>query len=314
MKIAILGVSAIAANTTVAMKKAGMHPIAIMSRDRNKGEAFKVQHGLNKVYTNYDELLSDPEIDTVYVGLPNSLHHSYAKKALLAGKNVLLEKPFTMDLKEAVDLRNTAVAHHRYLFETITTLYQPLLPEIVADLKQIGPVHLATINFTKYSSRYDDLLAGKKTNTFDVGMGGGAFYDLNIYNLHLAYELFGRPTKISYEANYQNACDISGIAILKYPNTVVACIAGKDAHSEMGATFMGEKGYIKINGAPSLIKDYECVIKGKEPKHMSDDTDAYQNEFSVIETIYKRDAYKTHLHLLDRSLEVMKLVDLVKAR
>ncbi len=314
MKVAILGASVIAANSTIAMKKAGMRPIAIMSRDLAKGQAFAAKYGLARVYTNYDELLTDPDIDTIYVGLPNKLHHPYAKKALMTCKNVLLEKPFTMDYKEALELRNLAVSRHRYLFETVTTLYQPLLPELSADIKKIEPIHLATINLTKYSSRYDDFLAGRKTNVFDSDMGGGAFYDLNVYNLHLAYELFGRPTQISYEANYHNGCDLSGIATLKYPDTIVSCVAGKDSHSAMGAIFMGEKGYVKINGAPSLIKDYECVIGGEKPKHLSDDTDPYQNEFTVMEAIYRRDAYKTHLRLLDRSLAVMKLVDFVMAR
>lgn len=309
MRVAILGVSNIARNSAKAMIEAGMQIIAVLSRDIAKAEAFKVELGAMKAYDDYELLLEDEDIDTVYVGLPNSLHHEYAKKALMHKKNVLLEKPFTLRYSEALELKNLAVARHLYLFETITTLYQPLLADLHEDIAKIMPLHSVILNFSKYSAKYDEFLEGKLPNVFDEKMGGGAFYDLNIYNLHLAYDLFGRPKKAVYEANYQRAIDTSGVMTLSYQGFFVSAIAGKDAQSKPFALFSGEKGYIYLDGAPSIIKGYELHLKDQEPIVKKDDTNAYTNEFKVMERIFKKGLYKTHLDVLERSLQVMKVAD-----
>lgn len=74
------------------------------------------EFGIAKVYTDYAELLADPAIDFVYIGLVNSAHYSYTKQALMAGKNVILEKPSTSSYSETKELADLAVANGLYLF------------------------------------------------------------------------------------------------------------------------------------------------------------------------------------------------------
>ena len=309
IRVAILGVSKIATKSAAAMRNVGFKLQAVLSRDLKKAEGFKAQFDLESAYDDYDALLADPNIDVVYVGLPNTLHYEYAKKALLNGKSVFLEKPFTMDQGEALELKNIAVSRHLYLFETITTLYQPLLAKLNEDVKKLGPIHMSIFDFSKYSSKYDDFLAGNNPNIFNPKMGGGAMRDLGIYVLHLAYDLYGKPSAVKYTANYRDGVDTSSIAHLRYPGMICECICGKDACCESFGQIKGENGYIKINGSPSLVKSYEVHLKNGESYSFSDDTDAYENEYKVMRAIMKKDAYKVHLHLLTRSLDVMKLLD-----
>ena len=82
----------------------GIRPVAVYSRTRERGEGLAAEYGIGKVYTDMDAFLADPAINFVYIATPNSLHYRQARRALLAGKNVILEKPFTPLASQAEEL------------------------------------------------------------------------------------------------------------------------------------------------------------------------------------------------------------------
>lgn len=96
-----------------------MNLYGIASRDEAKAKAHAKKYGFKKHYGSYQELLDDPEIDWVYVSVPNSLHFEWSKKALLAGKHVLCEKPFTSNAKEANELVKLAKEKKLVLMEAV---------------------------------------------------------------------------------------------------------------------------------------------------------------------------------------------------
>ena len=81
-------------------KVPAFHCAAVCSRQKATGEALAQSFGIPKVYTDLDAMLADPDIDLIYIATPNSLHYGQAKAALLAGKNVLCEKPFVPTVAE----------------------------------------------------------------------------------------------------------------------------------------------------------------------------------------------------------------------
>ena len=98
INIAILGTGKIIPESVAAIqasKKFNVSLIWARPHSRDKAAALSDRFNVGRISTDLDEVLADPTIDFVYVGLVNSVHHEYAKKALEAGKNVLLEKPFT---------------------------------------------------------------------------------------------------------------------------------------------------------------------------------------------------------------------------
>ncbi|MBQ1417102.1 MAG: Gfo/Idh/MocA family oxidoreductase [Selenomonas sp.] len=100
---------------------------AIFARPRSQAKAEELarQYKIPRVYTDYEELLADQEIDFVYIGLTNSVHYEYGKKALLAGKHVIMEKPFASTAAEVRELCELALAKNLYMFEAVTLLHLP---------------------------------------------------------------------------------------------------------------------------------------------------------------------------------------------
>ena len=103
----------------------GMEVVAICSRPQSvdKARTLAARNHINKVYTDYDLLLSDDEVEFVYIGIVNSAHYEYGRKALLANKHVIMEKPFTASLAEAEDLQRLALERKLYIFEAVTPFY-----------------------------------------------------------------------------------------------------------------------------------------------------------------------------------------------
>ena len=194
---------------------------AVYSRTEEKGRELAGKYGAKKVYTDLDALLSDKEVNFIYVASPNNMHYEQARAALLQGKNVICEKPMCPRKVEAEELIALAEERGLLLIDATPTAFLPNLSIIKEKLPEIGRVRLVMSCYSQYSSRYDQLLAGNVTNVFSPEFAGGCLQDINYYNLYLNVALFGKPEKAVY---YPNIChtgvDTSGIAILQYPDFV----------------------------------------------------------------------------------------------
>ena len=219
-------------------------------------------YNIKEIFTDLDECLSSPSIDTIYVAVPNNLHYLVAKKALEAGKNVICEKPFTLDYNETVELFELAESKNLILIEAITNQYLPNYLEIKENLSQIGNIRLVECNFSQLSSRYEAFKKGIIAPVFDKNQGGGVLGDLNIYNIHFVVGLFGAPKNSKYYPNIVREVDTSGILILEYDEFKVVCIAAKDTYNNSYANIQGDKGLIKVIGPLNEVPNY--IIKNKE--------------------------------------------------
>ena len=162
------------------------------------GRELAEQYGIPALYTDYETFLKEAEMDAVYLGIVNQMHAFYAEKALLAGRNVINEKPFTSTVKEAEKLVRLAREKHLFLLEAITLLHFPNYHYIQEHLKDLGKITMVQANFSQYSSRYDKYLAGEVLPAFDPAASGGSLMDINIYNLHFTAGLFGMPESVHY--------------------------------------------------------------------------------------------------------------------
>lgn len=235
---------------------------AIVARNIENLKNLQNTYNIKQIYTDLDECLSSPSIDTIYVAVPNNLHYSVAKKALEAGKNVICEKPFTLDYNETVELFQLAESKNLILIEAITNQYLPNYLEIKENLSQIGNIRLVECNFSQLSSRYEAFKKGIIAPVFDKNQGGGVLGDLNIYNIHFVVGLFGAPKNSEYYPNIVREVDTSGILILEYDEFKVVCIAAKDTYNNSYANIQGDKGLIKVIGPLNEVPNY--IIKNKE--------------------------------------------------
>ena len=264
MKLGIIGTGKIIVDALYAME-----PLSEISRNaifarphsRDKGEELAKQYSIAEVYTDYDELLDKADIDTVYIGLINSVHYEYAKRALDKNKNVILEKPFAGTYDEAKELVDLAKTKNLFVFEAITVLHNDVITKMKENLPKLGQIRMMLANYSQYSSRYDKYLKGEVDHSFDPEYLGGALRDINVYNLHYAVELFGAPKKTQYFPNTGfNGIDVSGTMVLEYDGFSAVCTGAKDSDSPCFVQIQGEKGYMRIEGKPNVAPNLTIVI------------------------------------------------------
>ena len=315
INVAVLGTGKIIPEAIDAMQASKKFKVDVIwarphSRDKAKNLAEKFH--VDKFSTDLDEILKDSTIDFVYIGLINSVHFEYAKKFLDAGKNVIVEKPFTVNYDEARELADLAISKKLYLFEAVTNLHMPNFHAVKSALEKIGNVKFIQANYSQYSSRYDDYKAGKVAPAFDPKLYGGALRDLNVYNINLVAKLFGTPRRVTYTANIGfNGVDTSGILILDYENFIASCIAAKDSDSPSSFIVQGDNGFIRVDGAPNTFNSVEFKIRGEEIKRFN--LNRFENrmvhEFIEFAKIFETKNYSAVENALQTSLDVMKILE-----
>lgn len=291
-----------------------MEIYAIYARNEEKRKELSGKYAILVEYDEYEKLLADKEVDVIYVALPNVLHHSFAKQALEAGKHVILEKPFAVTWVEAKELADLAHEKHLYLFEAITTLFNPNYLKMRELLDNLGDIKIVETNYSQYSSRYDAFKEGIIAPVFDPKQAGGAFFDLNIYNVHLVAGLFGKPKSVHYYPNIEREIDTSGILIMEYEGFQAVCIGAKDCGAPAGANIQGTKGCMYMRCIPSLIPEFSYQENKCEPVkyQLADSPERLYYELQAFADYYnaKDDAaFEKHLQ---HSLTVMEIVDMVR--
>ena len=255
MKLAFIGTGKIIADALGAVTPVEtLEKTAVFARphSRYKAEELAAQHGIPEIFTDYEELLEKSTADTVYIGLVNSAHYPYAKEALLHGKNVILEKPFTGFYPEAEELVELARKKRLFVLEAITVMHGGFFEDMKKDLDKLGPVRMVLANYSQYSSRYDAYLAGDVPHAFDAAYYGGALFDIDIYNVFYCVGLFGQPKEVRYYPNLgPNGIDISGTLILSYDGFTAVCTGAKDSDSPCFVSIQGEKGWMRLEGKPN---------------------------------------------------------------
>ncbi len=311
MKIGAIGTSFIMDTILENMSHtAGMDCAAIYSRTLEKGQTLAEKFNISKVYTSLEDMLHDEELDWIYVCSPNSLHYEQSKKALLAGKHVLCEKPFTTTSEELKELISLAKSKNLFLFEAILPMFHPNYKLVKESLPLIGNLKIASGTFCQYSSRYEALLAGDVPNVFNPRFSGGCLMDLNLYNIYFMVGLFGKPESVEYHATlYANGIDTNGILYMKYPDFLCQCTAAKDTFCENSVQLMGDKGYIKITPGPSICQKVTIVRKNMEDVTYEVSQNPYSYEMSHLVNLVKENNYEECYHRLTTALQVVEVLE-----
>lgn len=277
-------------------------------RSEDDARALAEEHLIGQVFTEYEDFLKS-EADTVYLGLPNHLHFSYAYQALLAGKNVIVEKPFTPTIEQATVLSRTAREKHLFLFEAVTTLYQPDYRRVKELIPSLGSIRLVRCNYSQYSRRYDRFKNGEVLPAFDPACAGGALMDINIYNLHYAVGLFGMPESVHYFANMERGIDTSGVLLLDYGSFLCTLTGAKDCSAPNSCIIQGDKGYLIQDSPANLCKGGRMILNGGSEETIAGDSYSHRmiGEFLEFEKIILSGDLDTCYGYLDHSLCVCKI-------
>lgn len=262
MKVGVLGTGDISHAFMYAAEIAGVVTECVYHREIEKAVRFKDKYGINKAYDNYDEFLSDDSFDTVYVGLPNGLHYQYGLKALEHGKNAILEKPFCSNVREFDELIDMANKKGRYVIEMDRVQSLPNFKSMKDHLADIGPVSVASANYSQYSRKFDAYLNGTIGNVFTTKFAGGALMDLGVYPINAFVALFGMPKKVTYKVTkLPTGVDISGTLLMEYETFNATVIVSKNSIGNKHIMIQGEKGSIITETAPSVIENLQLITR-----------------------------------------------------
>lgn len=189
----ILGTGGIAAAFTGDLVANGLNVVAVGSRSQHSADAFAAEHGIGVAHASYEALCADPNVQAIYVSTPHPFHAANAMLALNAGKNVLVEKPFTVTAAEARDVTALAESLGLVVMEAMWTRWLPhmlRLREIIAA-GSLGDVRTVLAD-------HDQLLPSDPAHRINAPeLGGGALLDLGIYPVSFAWDILGKPTTIA---------------------------------------------------------------------------------------------------------------------
>lgn len=313
MKIGIVGAGTIVPGFMEALKSVGkveMYSICGTNMDIEKMESLKEKYSLSKVYTEYAKML-ESDIEIVYIAVPNHLHYSFAKQALLMNKHVILEKPFTSNYEEAEDLMKTANQNNRFIFEAISNQYLPNYSKTKELLNLLGDVKIVQLNYSQYSRRYDAFKEANILPAFDVKKSGGALMDINVYNIHFIVGLFGDPISVSYIANIEKGIDTSGILTMEYPTFKCVAIGAKDCKAPKSITIQGDKASIHsaspANGYDAFTLSFNDGKQQEYALNTGKNRLVYEID-TFIEAIKNKDQ-DTYLQRANHILSIMKILD-----
>ena len=201
----------------------------------------------NSRASGYTQLVEDPEVDVVYVAAPQDQHFEISRAALLAGKNVLCEKPLTTTAREAEDLIGIASARGLFLMEGVWTRFLPCVNRIWEILAsgELGDVQWVQADLGLPSG------PGSGSRHGDAETGGGALLDLTVYPLTLAVGALGFPEGMSAVGALSGAgIDRQNALLLTYPTGAAAqLMSSLISPGTRTATFSGAKGWLRT-GAP----------------------------------------------------------------
>ncbi|MBR4538185.1 MAG: Gfo/Idh/MocA family oxidoreductase [Clostridia bacterium] len=219
IKWGVLGTADIARGQTIpAMKKAvNCDLYAIAGRGLEKARQFQQEFGFEKAYGSYEALLNDPNVEAVYIPLPNDLHCEWAIRALNAKKHVLCEKPLAVSKAQEESMFRAAEENGVHLMEAFAYLHSPIIAAIKGELASIGEIRYLESAFITPRRPDTDIRLRRETY-------GGALYDLGCYSLSMALWMMGRePESVRASAQFsQKHIDLYTSALLLYENGAVA--------------------------------------------------------------------------------------------
>lgn len=246
----ILGVANIALRAVMPAIQASQNGLihAVASRDLTKAQQAATQFHAACTYGTYTELLEDPDVDAVYIPLPNHLHGPWTVQAAAAGKHILCEKPLALNAREAEGMVEECDRNGVRLMEAFMYRFHPRTREIrrLIEVGRIGEPSLVRASFSFQMSRFPNV-------RLDPTMGGGATMDVGCYGINFARYVFDdEPIEVTAFADWGRSTrvDETLVGTLRFASGALAQIdCSFNVPRRMLAEVAGAKGRIEMPSA-----------------------------------------------------------------
>jgi xylose dehydrogenase (NAD/NADP) len=287
---------------------------AIASRSKEKIEECRTRFKEVAGCYTYEDLLKDPDVDAVYIPLPNSMHREWTIKAAEQGKHVLCEKPMGLTAAECREMIQACETNGVTLMEAFMYRYSDRTQKVLEVLRSGA---LGEIKFISSTFRF--LLSNPASIKYQPELGGGSLYDVGCYAVNFTGMIMDEtaggnsgaspvPESFSMEFTTSRGVDVLFSALLKYSSGLIASVnSGFNAQKRIHSEIVGEKGALEIpdtfmGNAGSLV-----LTVGTERKEIAvAESDRYRSEVEdFADAILKKRAPSFSLQETVRNAEVM---------
>ncbi len=257
--------------------------VAVASRDGARAQAYAREHGIERAYGSYSELLEDPGVEAVYIPLPNALHVDWTVRALEAGKHVLCEKPFSRRAAEVERAFDLAESAGLVVSEGFMWRHHPQTARLSALLAEgaVGALRVvrAAFSFPLEASR------GGDDTRFDPALDGGALMDVGCYCVNAIRLLAGEPVRAHAEQVVgASGVDVVFAATLRLPGDVLGQFAcGFVLPARHGLEVVGEEGSLVVPD-PFHVRSplIELLRDGEVERITVEPADSYRLELENV--------------------------------
>lgn len=286
---------------------------AVASRNLDRAEEFAKQWGFEKAYGSYEDMLEDDAVDFVYVASPHSCHYEHAKMCLERGKHVLVEKPFTVNARQADELISLSEQKNVLLAEAIWTRYMPSR-NMVNDILDSGVIGTPTslVANLGYPMRHKERLCKPE-------LAGGALLDVGVYPIHFSLMVFqSRITKLDATAVMSpEGVDWTNSVTLTFDDGELAVLHSTmlSPTDRLGVIY-GDRGYMEvlnINNCEEIRvynADHEMLAVHKVPEQIN----GYEYEVLACMRAIELGQIECSDMPHKETLRVMQILDSIRAK
>ncbi|WP_449537986.1 Gfo/Idh/MocA family protein [Ferdinandcohnia sp. Marseille-Q9671] len=304
IRFGILSTAKIARTTLLpSMERAHNVEVVAVASESGKAEGFAAEHGIEKYYDTYTELLQDPEVDAVYIPLPNQLHKKWAIEAAKHGKHVLCEKPAALNSQEVEEMEKVFAEQNVTFMEGFMYQFHPQHTRVkeIISAGEIGDVKLIRSTFSFPHAMNPDSIKLQKH------LGGGVLYDVGCYCIHASRLITGEePIEVTATASIHptHEVDVTAAGTLTFESGILASfdcsfeqpfkaqyeVVGTKGSILVGRAFRPDNqegnGLIEISTEAGVREETvqgdqyklqvehfaECVLSNKQPMYSVADT------------------------------------------
>ena len=293
---AVLGTGVIANEMAAALKKNGRNICAVGNRTHSKAVAFAEKYGINKVYDDFNEMFTDPDIDVIYITTPHNTHIEFMRKAIRNGKHILVEKSITLNSSELDEAISLAEQNGVVIGEAMTIYHMPVYKKLreLLDSGKLGKVNLITMNFGSYKDY------NMSNRFFNRELAGGAMLDIGVYALSfIRYFMSCKPDKLLSQVKRAptRVDEQAGLLLMNADGQMATVMLSLHSKQPKRGMISCEKGYIEIMEYPRAWEATVTYTDSGETETIraGENADALAYELSDMESAITGDTECMHL-------------------
>jgi predicted dehydrogenase len=285
---------------------------AVGSRDLKRAKQFAKEFGFKKYYGSYEELVSDPDLEIVYIASPHSHHHEHTMLCLKNKKAVICEKAFALNSREVEEMINEAAKQKVFLMEALWPPFQPIYRKTMEILQSGKPGRIIHLNASfAFQPPFDPL-----ERKFNLALGGGSLLDIGIYPVIDALYFMGVPSEIVAKASFAESGSEESISIIfRYDDGRMATLYSSFRTTcKIGCDLLCENGNLFFSRRRDMSQRLIVAMNGKENVEYSLLPDAMGYQFEATEVMKCLDEGKLQSEIVPHSFsrDLMNTLDRIR--